>query len=271
MSKRDRCTRGQSSSSQEVSLEENIRRLGVFRNGIHHDALTRRHIYFEDIIDWEFLARQGLDQAFYESIKKTLSPAHNGYDPNHLGVRFRLGGEQREISFLELGWRVGLYFERQSRESVTLSELRKGVTVKANHLLLGFWTTIGDGGFNIGNTKVGEEDEEDDEAIEAAGGNAGNEGVGGSVDMYRNISQGDWQVRQARWMDQQEEHWGRFNTWMGQQEERANWMYDHTICQFQYMSTHDNLDPHLRIDPFPGREADYPPYGYTGHMPPGYE
>ncbi|GJR99398.1 hypothetical protein Tco_0315907 [Tanacetum coccineum] len=37
------------------------------------------------------------------------------------------------------------------------------------------------------------------------------------------------------------------------------------------MSTRDNLDPHILIDPFPGREADYPPYGYTGHMSPGYE
>ncbi|GKF71220.1 hypothetical protein Tco_0207334, partial [Tanacetum coccineum] len=51
MIKRDRSTRGQSSSSQEVSLEENIRRLGVFGNGMHHDALTRRRIHSEDIID----------------------------------------------------------------------------------------------------------------------------------------------------------------------------------------------------------------------------
>ncbi|GJR95389.1 hypothetical protein Tco_0267563 [Tanacetum coccineum] len=186
MSKRARSTRGQSSSSQDVSLEEKIRRLGVFKNGVHqmhHDALTRRRIHSGDIIDWEFLASQGLDQAFFESINKdpfsgpqwvnlfqinenvyrelvreffasfefNSSPCR--YDPNHLGVRFRLGGEQREISLLELGWRVGLYSERQSRESATLSGLRKGVTVKANHLL-GFWPTFGDGGFNIGNTKV---------------------------------------------------------------------------------------------------------------------
>ncbi|GJZ68677.1 hypothetical protein Tco_0631917 [Tanacetum coccineum] len=76
---------------------------------------------------------------------KTISPAPNGYDPNHLGVRFRLGGEQNEISLLELGWRIGLYSERKSRESVTLSGLRKG---------LGFWPTIRDDGFNVGNTKV---------------------------------------------------------------------------------------------------------------------
>ncbi|GKA89446.1 hypothetical protein Tco_0811258 [Tanacetum coccineum] len=56
------------------------------------------------------------------------------YAPNHMGVRFRLGGEQKDISLLELGWRVGLYFERQSRESTTPSGLRKGVTVKANYL-----------------------------------------------------------------------------------------------------------------------------------------
>ncbi|GJT44552.1 hypothetical protein Tco_0953267 [Tanacetum coccineum] len=37
-----------------------------------------------------------------------------------------------------------------------------------------------------------------------------------------------------------------------------------------HMSTRDNLEPHLQIDPFPGFEADYPPYGYHGHMPPGY-
>ena len=58
---------------------------------------------------------------------------------------------------------------------------------------------------------------------------------------------------------------------MGQQDERANWMYDHIVRQFQYLSTRENLDPHLQIDPFPGREEDYPPYGYTGHMPPGNE
>ncbi|GJU76937.1 hypothetical protein Tco_1274007 [Tanacetum coccineum] len=78
------------------------------------------------------------------------------------------------------------------------------------------------------------------------------------------------EVYQARWMDQQDEHWGRIDTWMGQYDERAHWMYDHTVIQFQHMSTRDNLKPHLQIDPFLGFEADYPPYGYQGHMPPRY-
>ncbi|GJZ28503.1 hypothetical protein Tco_0573150 [Tanacetum coccineum] len=59
-----------------------------------------------------------------------------------------------------------------------------------------------------------------------------NEGVRGFIDVYRNMSQGDWQVRQAHWMDQQDERWGRLDAWMGQQDERAHWMYDHTVCQF---------------------------------------
>ncbi|GJT50289.1 hypothetical protein Tco_0976446 [Tanacetum coccineum] len=70
------------------------------------------------------------------------------------GVLGLIKGEAKEYLSLELGWRVGLYSERQSRDNVTLSGLRKGVTVKENHLLLGFWPTIRDDGFNVGNTKV---------------------------------------------------------------------------------------------------------------------
>nr|GFB04559.1 hypothetical protein [Tanacetum cinerariifolium] len=88
-----------------------------------------------------------------------------------------------------------------------------------------------------------EEIEGDDEEGNKEG---GNEGVGGFTDIYRNMSQGDWQ------------------------DKRAHWMYDHTVRQFQHMSTHDSLESHLHIDPFPGFEADYPPYGYQGHMPTGY-
>ncbi|GJR50553.1 hypothetical protein Tco_1401074 [Tanacetum coccineum] len=105
---------------------------------------------------------------------------------------------------------------------------------------------------------------------EGGNGEGGNEGVGGSTDIYRHMSQGYWQVRQARWMDQQDEHWVRIDAWMEQQDERAHWMYDHTVRQFQHLSTRDNLEPYLQIDPFPRFETDYPPYGYQGCMPPGY-
>ncbi|GJX02354.1 hypothetical protein Tco_0186267 [Tanacetum coccineum] len=59
-----------------------------------------------------------------------------------------------EISLLELGWRVGLYTKRKYREHVTLNGLSRAETVKASHLLMEFWPSIRDGGFNVGNTKV---------------------------------------------------------------------------------------------------------------------
>ncbi|GJT71466.1 hypothetical protein Tco_1030752 [Tanacetum coccineum] len=86
----------------------------------------------------------------------------------------------------------------------------------------------------------------EDEAMEEAEGEAVKIGACGSAKMYQNISQGDWQ------------------------EAQANWIYDYTIREFQYLSTRDNLEPHLQINPFLGPEANYPPYGYHGHMPPGY-
>nr|GEW41942.1 UBN2 domain-containing protein [Tanacetum cinerariifolium]GEW88065.1 UBN2 domain-containing protein [Tanacetum cinerariifolium] len=53
-------------------------------------------------------------------------------------------------------------------------------------------------------TQAIEEEEEDEEEAE---GEAANERASGSAKMYQNISQGDWQVHQARWMDQQDERW----------------------------------------------------------------
>ncbi|GKA65418.1 hypothetical protein Tco_0765125, partial [Tanacetum coccineum] len=64
--------------------------------------------------------------------------------------------------------------------------------------------------------------EEEEEAEEEAEGDAGHGGVGSSANIYHNMSQVDWQVHKARWMDQQDEQWGRLNTWMGQQDERAH-------------------------------------------------
>ncbi|GKB23126.1 hypothetical protein Tco_0862527 [Tanacetum coccineum] len=114
------------------------------------------------------------------------------------GLKEKIRGEQREMSLLEFGWRVGLYTEQQSRDRVTLSGLSREKMVKANLMLLEFWPNIGDIGFNVGNTKVKsirdpqamveEEDKGDDEGNKAAGGYAGHEGVGGSADIYRNMS-----------------------------------------------------------------------------------
>ncbi|GKB79662.1 hypothetical protein Tco_0946557 [Tanacetum coccineum] len=61
---------------------------------MRHDTLARRLIHSGDIIDWEFLVSQGLDQAFFESINNNPFSSPNGYDPEHSGVRFRLGASK---------------------------------------------------------------------------------------------------------------------------------------------------------------------------------
>ncbi|GKD20398.1 hypothetical protein Tco_1222101, partial [Tanacetum coccineum] len=340
MSKSARSTRGQASSSREETMEEKVRKFGLFNYEYHqmnYDNLTGLSIHHGGVVDWEFLSNKGLSQ----------------YEPLHKGVTFRFGGVENEMSLLELGWRVGLYFERESRDVVTLISLRRAETVNSTHLTHLFWPSIRDDMFNVGNTKaksirdprinlvhrcitmtitgrkeitnrvteidlfylycifgegvvcnipywlakylkgvrdksvifegmfvtkiarsfgllteemvsvlnreppshvyrkkslvkmevimelhegeccwpitrgVVEEDKGDDEEGDGEG---GNEGAGGSADIYRNMSTGDW----------------------------------------QHMSTLENLEPHLQIDPFPEFEADYPPYGHNRHMPPGY-
>ena len=110
-----------------------------------------------------------------------------------------------------------------------------------------------------GHVEEDDDEDEEDEQEQEHGGYAV-----GSDDYYRNMSRGDWQAHQGAWM-------GQVDTWRATTDQRFDWMYDHTIRQMQHLSTRDHLEPHLQIDPFPGRESDYPPYGYFGHLPPGYE
>nr|GEX93367.1 hypothetical protein [Tanacetum cinerariifolium] len=91
ISKRPRSTRGQSFTSQEISLEEKIQRFKVFENEVHqlnYDTLARRLIHSGDVIDWEFLAQQNLDQAFFDSIIKPMNtPSKKDFD-NLFGPMF---------------------------------------------------------------------------------------------------------------------------------------------------------------------------------------
>ncbi|GJZ37872.1 integrase, catalytic region, zinc finger, CCHC-type containing protein [Tanacetum coccineum] len=182
ISKRLRSTRGQSSSSQEVSIEEKVRRLRVFENSTHqlrYDTLARRPIHPGDVIDWEFLANQGLARSFLNSINTDLFSG-----PQWMNL-FQIN----EYVYRE----IGLYTKQQSRDRETLSGLSRAETVKGC-----CWPATWE-------AEVKEEDEGGDGRDETVRGYVGHEGVGGSTDIYHNMSQGDWQVRQARWMDQQDE------------------------------------------------------------------
>ncbi|GJV87449.1 hypothetical protein Tco_1531387 [Tanacetum coccineum] len=132
MSKRPRNTRGQPSSSREVSLEEKFRRFGIFDNGVqqmHHDTLATRPIHPRNANLFQINERvyRELVHEFFASI---------------------------EFESTASSWRIGLYSEDQSREDSTLSKLRRAETVKANHLLMEFWPSIGDGNFAMGEMSV---------------------------------------------------------------------------------------------------------------------
>ncbi|GJZ94264.1 hypothetical protein Tco_0666467 [Tanacetum coccineum] len=329
---------------------------------MNYNNLARRSIHSEDVLDWEFLSNKDFAQSFFDSINT------DPFSEPQWANLFQIN----EPIFRELARELFASFEFAAtpcRDVATLSGLRNAETVNATHFTHLFWPTIGDGGYNVGNTKaksirnprirlthhcimmaitgrketthrvtkidlfylycifgegivcnipywlakhlksirdksmifrgmfvtriarsfglltnelvsllnreppphvyrkmslikmrvimelhkgeccwpatrevVGEGggDEEGDKE-------GGNKGIGGFTNIYRNMSQGDWQ-----------------------QDEQAHWMYDHTVFQFQHMSTRGNLEPHLQIDPFLRFEADYPPFGYQGHMPPGY-
>ncbi|GJV78039.1 hypothetical protein Tco_1509623 [Tanacetum coccineum] len=187
MSKRDRSTRGHASSSREETMEEKVRKFGLFDNEDHqmnYNNLARCSIHSKDVVDWEFLSNKGLAQSFFDSINTDPFSRPQGanlfqinepifhelvreffasfefdttpcrYEPLHKGVIFRLGGVEREMSLLEFGWRISLYFERESRDVATLSGLRNAETVNSTRLTHSFWPSIGGGMFNVGNTKA---------------------------------------------------------------------------------------------------------------------
>ncbi|GKA74303.1 zinc finger, CCHC-type containing protein [Tanacetum coccineum] len=96
MSKRARNTRGQSSSSHEISLEERIRGFGIFDRGVHqmhHDTLATRLIHSGNVNLFQINER-----VYRELVHDFLA----------------------SIEFESTACRIGLYFEDQSREDSTL-------------------------------------------------------------------------------------------------------------------------------------------------------
>ncbi|GKB56971.1 hypothetical protein Tco_1076314 [Tanacetum coccineum] len=267
-------------------MEEHVRNLEAFDNNTHqmnYNSLVLRSIHSGTIIDWSFLADNGLERGFFKSIHfdpfsgtqwanlfrinepiyqelvrvffatfelEVVSGINN---PQHASIHFRLGRDKRTLSLVEL------------------------VTIKVERLIMEFWSTIGDGVFTVGNIVakriqdprirlahrcigvvcnipywlahylkgvrkkemvydgLGSREEvldrhgdcygartrrlsltcdtsntpleEDAEGEEATEGEAG-----GYADAYRDMSKGDWQVRQGLWMDQQDRRWGQLES-----------------------------------------------------------
>ncbi|GKA19975.1 hypothetical protein Tco_0699890 [Tanacetum coccineum] len=148
-------------------------------------------------------------------------------------VQFRLGREQRTLSFVKFGWRIGLYYEtgggefgmeialqnaamvrdENSKRFVCnipfwlaryLSAVRDGdvvnggmyMTQLARSFRILTWSMIGALSVATRPTQPQQQEnaEEEDEGDD--------DGAGGNAEAYRGISRRDWQAYQSTWMDQ---------------------------------------------------------------------
>nr|GEX26998.1 zinc finger, CCHC-type [Tanacetum cinerariifolium] len=175
-------------------MEDKVQEFRVFDSDVHQGnyfVVSKRPIHLETSLFWSSLPLMVLlRSSSIASISIPLSDPNGKIyfnEPVYCELVWELGGETRNMSLLELRWRVGLYSEEESRLDGTRRGFNIGETMRAERGMLSASNTSGQG---------------DDDVKEAA-----NEEAGGSA----------------------------------------------------------------KIDPFPRREADYPPYGYTGYMLPGYE
>nr|GEY47225.1 retrotransposon Orf1 [Tanacetum cinerariifolium] len=145
MSKRAKSTRGQASSSREETMEEK-----PFLNFVNTDNFSGPQ--WVNLFKINEPVFRELVREFFASFEFDASPCR--YEPLHKGATLRLGGVDREMSILELGWRVSLYSERESRDVAILRGLRGAEIVNSTHLTHLFWPSIGDDRFNVGNTKA---------------------------------------------------------------------------------------------------------------------
>ncbi|GKA84141.1 hypothetical protein Tco_0805736 [Tanacetum coccineum] len=211
---------------------------------MNYNALVNHPIHSKTVIDWSLLADNGLESVYREFFATfELEVIACRKSPWHADIHFRLGGEQRSLSLVELVW-------------------RNAVTVKDERLILESWPTIRDSEFAVG-SMVAKRIQDPRFRLAWSFGILTRSMLGAlSVEPQAQLSyiSRDRQMRRRRKLKR-----------MSGDYQRSDWMYDHTVRQMQYLSTRDHLEPHLQIDPFPGPETGYPPFGFTGPMPPGYD
>ncbi|GJX22398.1 hypothetical protein Tco_0226843 [Tanacetum coccineum] len=178
-------TKGKYSRSQEPLMEDKIQEFVVFDRDVHQMnffVISRHPIHPRNVIDWDFPATHGLARE---------------YNSAYPGVSFRLRGETKTMSLMELGWRVILYSEEESRIARSFGlltnamrdalhvEPKAHVFNKRSLIAMNFVMDLGRGTSCWPATReVGE----DDEVKEVT-----NVEAGGSAKVYQNISWGDWQ------------------------------------------------------------------------------
>ncbi|GKE38589.1 hypothetical protein Tco_1461994, partial [Tanacetum coccineum] len=122
-------TRGQSSNSRERMMKEKV----------------------------SFLATHGLARNLFDNINTdafTGPQWANLFQMDEPVFRKLMWKFFASFEFDSVACRVGLYSEEQSRLASTRSGLRRGEAIKVEHVLMGFWPTIGDGEFVVGGMAV---------------------------------------------------------------------------------------------------------------------
>ncbi|GJT42201.1 hypothetical protein Tco_0942066 [Tanacetum coccineum] len=284
MSKRARNTRWQASSSREETMEEKVRKFGLFDYEDHqmnYDNLVGHYIHPRDVVDWEFLSnkvglyseRESRDVATLSGQRraKTVNSTHLFW-PSIGDDRFNVGNTKAKsirdprIKLAHRCIMMTIMGRKETTNRVTEIDLfylycifGEGVVCNIPYWLAKYLKGVRDKSVIFGGmfvTKIArsfgllteemvsvlnreppphvyrkkslvmmgvnmelhkgeccwpvtrgiiEKEKGNDEEGDREG---GNEGAGGSTDIYWNMSEGDWQVRQARWIDQQDHPMG---------------------------------------------------------------
>ncbi|GKE79786.1 retrotransposon ORF1, partial [Tanacetum coccineum] len=220
MSKRQKSIRGQPSSSYEISIEEKVRRLGVFEDGvrlysqgqaIENTTLGRLrncNTVREDRLLMEFWPRIGNGRFNVGNIKVSSIR-----DPRvklaHRCIATTIAARKEtthRITEIDLYYLYCIYtLEVPCNIPYWLAKYFKGMREKnlvygGMLSLIAIWVIMElHGGMCVWPIVMAEEEEDDegdDEGDDGVGGDAGRGEAGGSADLYRNMSQGDCNNRQ---------------------------------------------------------------------------
>ncbi|GKC70235.1 hypothetical protein Tco_1116118 [Tanacetum coccineum] len=272
-------TRGPSSRSQEPAIEDKIRELGVFDSDVHQGnyfIVSRRPIHPRDVIDWYLLATHGLAREFFDSVNT---------DP-FTGLQWANLFQINELVYRELVWEFFASFEFEStscRLDSTRRGLNKGKTVRAEVLTMGFWPNIGDGDFIMGGAAVRKVRDPKVRDKDLTCGGMFVTRIARSFGLLTSVMVDALSVEPKAHIFKKKSLIA-MNVLMDLGRGACCWPVTRQIGEDDEVEDAANVEAGAsaevyrnmgrgdwQIDPFPGREADYHLYGYTGHMPSGYE
>ncbi|GKE44750.1 hypothetical protein Tco_1472034, partial [Tanacetum coccineum] len=215
MSKRARSTSAQASSSREEIMEEKVRKFRLFDYEYHqmnYDNLAGCFIHPGDVVDWEFLSNKGItrytkgftfsigDDRFNVGNTKAKSIRDPRIKLAHWCITITITGRKEttnRVTEIDLFYLYCIFGEGVvCNIPYWLAKYLNGppphIYRKKSLVKMGVIMELHEGECCCPATRGDVEENEGDD--EEGDGEGGNEGVGGFVDIYQNISIGDWQI-----------------------------------------------------------------------------